>query len=235
MRRRGFTIIEILIVVLLIALMATGATLGVRAATKANLRSACARLVAASRFAYSRSVAQGSTVRIMLDLGSNEMWFEEGSGRVTLARPTGARRERDRQQVVEGEGEDRDEAGRNPWDLAREHMTNPLEPHPVASPFSAILGQRYARRAVGDRIRIAKLFVPHEPEPRERGVGAIYYFPAGQTEHAVVQLSDGGTTWSVEVHPLTGRARLRQEAYEPPPPEEDVGRQERSDSEADDR
>lgn len=227
---RGYTLIEILIVIVLIALIATGVTVGYRAATRATLRSACARLVAASRFAYARSIAQGSTVRIALDLGSNEMWFEEGPGRVTLARPTG---DRSRQVHVEGE-EERDEAARNPWDVARARLENPLEPAPVTSPFTPIPGARYARQPVGDGIRIAKLFVPHEPEPRERGVGAIYYFPAGQTEHAVVHLSDGAVTWSVEVHPLTGRAMVRREATVPRPPEDDLDDEDEAASEGDD-
>lgn len=227
--RAGYTLIEIMIVVILAALLMTGVTIGYRAVTRANLRSSCAKLVAASRFAYARSIAQGSTVRLALDLGSNEIWFEEALGRVTLARPTG---DRSRHVRVEGD-EDRDEAARSPWDVARARLASPLEPSPVTSPFTPIPGARYARQPVGDGIRITKVYVPHEPEPRERGIGAIYYFPAGQTEHAVVHVADGETVWSVEVHALTGRAIVRRDAFEPRPPEDDLDDEDEAASEGD--
>ena len=230
-RRAGYTLIEILIVIVLAALVMAGATVGYRAVTRANLRTACSKLVAASRFAYARSIAQGTTVRLALDLGSNELFFEEALGRVTLARPTG---DRSRHVSVEGE-ENRDEAARSPWDVARARLANPLEPSPVTSAFSPISGSRYARQPVGDGIRIAKIFVPHEPEPRDRGVGAIYYFPAGQTEHAVVHVAEGETVWSVEVHPLTGRAIVRREPFEPRPPEDDLDDEDEAASEGDDQ
>ena len=51
---------------------------------------------------------------------------------------------------------------------------------------------------------------------RERGKGYIYFWPGGQSEHAVVQLVDNADhVYSVEVHPLTGRARIYPYAYEP--------------------
>jgi hypothetical protein len=63
---------------------------------------------------------------------------------------------------------------------------------------------------------IERLIVPHEPEPRTEGRGSIYFFPGGQTEHAVLWLSDGGDrVFAVELHPLTGRTRVYDYAYAP--------------------
>ena len=69
---------------------------------------------------------------------------------------------------------------------------------------------------MAEGVEIERLITPHEAEPRTRGRGHIYFFPHGQTEHAVVWLGDGGdTVFSVEIHPLSGRARVRSSAYEP--------------------
>jgi hypothetical protein len=77
-------------------------------------------------------------------------------------------------------------------------------------------------------VQIVKLIVPHEPAPLEQGKGAVHFFAGGMTEHAVIQLSDGGDTiYSIEVHPLTGRSRIRPEAYEP---RDLIGDPERGDS-----
>ena len=75
---------------------------------------------------------------------------------------------------------------------------------------------RYAKVELGRRVQIVKLIVAHEPVPLESGHGAVHFFPSGMTEHAVIQLSDGSdTVFSVELHPLTGRAHVYAEAYEP--------------------
>jgi len=65
-------------------------------------------------------------------------------------------------------------------------------------------------------VHVVRLIVPHEPEPKESGKGAVHFFPSGYTEHAVIHLSDGADgIYSVEVSPLTGRCTIRAEAYEP--------------------
>ena len=85
----------------------------------------------------------------------------------------------------------------------------------MTSPWGAIRDaegntlSRYAAQPIGDGVQIQRLFTPHEPEPRETGTGAIYFFPQGHSEHAFVQLSDGEEdVFTVEVHPLTGQARI---------------------------
>ena len=64
--------------------------------------------------------------------------------------------------------------------------------------------------------RIARILTPHDPAPREDGQAAIYFFPGGLTEHAIVQLMDrSGAIYTVEIESLTGRARVYDFAYEP--------------------
>ncbi len=202
------TLIEILVVVIIIAIAATGITYSLSALTRANLRSACMTLTAASRFAYNRAISQGTTVRLVLDLDTHQMLFEEAHGRVTLARLDDATRT----ELEEGE----DGTAVDPWAAAQSRLSDPLHPSFGASPFSAIEGRRYAARPLASGISIRQLIVPHEPEPRTEGRGAIYFFPGGQTEHAVVWVGDDDDRiYSVELHPLTGRTQVHDYAYEP--------------------
>ena len=60
------------------------------------------------------------------------------------------------------------------------------------------------------------MVVSHEAEPREAGKTDLFFFPSGLTQHAVIQLRDrSDTIFSVEIHPLTGRAVLHNVPYEP--------------------
>jgi len=82
--------------------------------------------------------------------------------------------------------------------------------------FKPLEGRRGEKRDLEGDTVFLKVFTPHEPLPREDGKAYVYFFPGGTTEHSVIQLSDGDERiYSVEVHPLSGRAVIHREAYEP--------------------
>jgi general secretion pathway protein H len=68
-------------------------------------------------------------------------------------------------------------------------------------------------------ISFRKVFSPHEKEPREEGRAYVYFFPGGVTEHAIIQLTDNDEqeehVYSIEIHPLTGRAVIHDSELEP--------------------
>lgn len=205
---------EILVVVVIVAIAATGATFALGALTRSRLRSSAVRIVAASKFAFNRAVVRGNTVRVVFNLQQNTLGIEEAQGQVVLARVGDATREQ----------LDVDEVAVDPWAAAKARLDETREPTFGASPFGPILGRddkprkQYAPRELPDGVRVVQLILPHEPEPRTGGTGAIYYFPGGRTEHAVVQLADrSDTVYSVEIHPLTGNAEVHPFAYEPEP------------------
>lgn len=204
----GFTLIEVILVVAIIAVVVTGATFGLGAITRTRLRSSAFKVTSAARFAYNRSLTQGTTTRLLFDFEKNTMAVEETDTPVTLA--TEAQLESDGGEAVD------------PWDLARARLEKPLDPIEPSSPFQPITNQsgkvleRYTAQPVGDGISIHALLTPHDTDKRIDGEGSVYFFPGGLTEHAVVQLTDtSDTVYSVEIHPLTGNARIHNFAYEP--------------------
>src|SRR5690606_10065248 len=155
-----------------------------------------------------------TTVRLHFDFARGTMAVQEAHGRVTLARADDERVDRDAES---------DRAGVDAWSAARERLNRAFEPSLGASPFAPIQSEggedieRYSAQPLGDGISIVALITPHEQGPRVSGHGSIYFFPSGMTEHAVLQLSrdEGRTVYSVEIHPLTGRGRVYNFAYEP--------------------
>ena len=204
----GFTLIEVILVVAIIAVVVTGATFGLGAVTRTRLRSSAFKVTSAARFAYNRSLTRGTTTRLLFDFEKNTMAIEETDTPVTLA--TDEQLEADPGQAVD------------PWDLARARLEKPLDPVQPRSPFQPITNQygkvleRYTAQPVGDGISVQALISPHETDKRTDGEGSLYFFPGGLTEHAVIQLTDSSeTVYSVEIHPLTGNARIHNFAYEP--------------------
>jgi len=214
--REGMTLIEIMVVVVIIALAASGIGYSVGALARTSLRSGATRVAAAVRFSYNRAVTHGETVRIAFEVPANTFSIESAHGSVTLAQP------RDDSQHGGGEDDDARAGSVDPWAAARARLETPDAPTLGASPFSALTSSsgkviaRYKDVELGRHIHIVKLIVPHEPTPRDQGKGAIHFFPSGYTEHAIIQLSDGTDgVFTVEVKPLTGRCVIHEGAYEP--------------------
>lgn len=215
-RRSGMTLIEIVIVVVIIALGASGLSFSFNAVTKANLRAGAGKLASAARYAYNRAVVKGMTVRIAFEVPGGSFSVQEAHRSVTLARIEDERRN---QSTAEGGAPT---VAADPWAAAQTRISDALKPNLGASPFSALQGSdgksidRYTNVSLGRRVQIVKLLVPHQPDPLEQGAGAVHFFAGGMTEHAVIQLSDGSdSVYSIEIHPLTGRSRIRTGAYEP--------------------
>ena len=58
-------------------------------------------------------------------------------------------------------------------------------------------------------IKFKEIWVQHKDESSTKGQVAIYFFPTGSSEKAVVELTDDSETFSVLVYGLTGRVQLK--------------------------
>jgi len=205
------TLVEIIAVLVVVGLAAGGLGLSISALNRTDLKSSCNRIMAAARYAYNRATIYGTTVRIAFDIPGVQISLEESHGRIVLARPDDERLT-EAEEVDENRGVDVD-----PWEAAKARLGESLKPNLGASSFGPVAGaSRFTKVALGRRVAITRLIVAHEPEPLESGHGAIYFFPGGFTEHAVIHLSQGSdTVYAVEIHPLTGHGKVYDYAYEP--------------------
>jgi general secretion pathway protein H len=250
----GFTLIEMMVVVIIVALAMTGVGLSIGATDRAKLRSSCFKLVSAVRYAYSNAVTQGVTTRLVLDFDERTFYLEETAGRVVLDKEDetgeGFRQEEeeleekldqrllDEQMDTVGSGLGAmglDGAGDGLSDgmsditdsLTGGRLTDPflaaMQRGTISGPigykrpkFEKIKGKRGEVRELEGNTTFVVAYTPHEPLPREEGKAYIYFFPNGVTEHSIVQLSDGDDRiYSLEVHPLSGRAFIHNEPIEP--------------------
>jgi len=83
-RERGFTMIEMMVVIAIIALLVTASTLTLRNLLRSDLRSAARRTAAAMRFAFDRATLTGTYVRLVFDIDKGEIWAEASDQRVSL-------------------------------------------------------------------------------------------------------------------------------------------------------
>lgn len=196
-----------MIVVLLITLMTTGATVGFGAMRRARVRTGAANIASAFRAAYVHALTTGRATRVAFALGSNRVWIEDTEDAYTLdvrdpLRAGGA--------LVTDPEQLEAEAVREAQAMAA------LRPRAPRAEYQAIPGRRFRPRNL-DGVTFARLYTSHTEEPAERGTGYVYFFSGGQAERAVVQLrGEDGVTYSVLLHPLSGRAQIFDHPVEPP-------------------
>ena len=64
-------------------------------------------------------------------------------------------------------------------------------------------------RRVHNGTKLGKVAVQHIDDVQDKGEIAIFFFPNGSAEKAVVEVTDGDDTYSILVHGLTGRVELK--------------------------
>ena len=77
---------ELMVVLVIIGVVVTGAAMGLGATEKSKMRSATWAIVSASKYAFSRAVSRGVNVRMVLDFDGRSIQLQEAAGRLVLNR-----------------------------------------------------------------------------------------------------------------------------------------------------
>lgn len=229
---RGFTIIELMVVVAIAGMLLAAAALSFQNIIRSRLRSAASRTASSMRFAFDRATMTGMTIRLALDIEKGEIWLEGTTERVTIG-ADGAKAERERRPAGEttgagpampfplfggsgtgsGEGADEGEGmlqgGIDVKQMVSEVQAD-LEPVQRApAKFTPLKGMLTKKIKLAKGISIDAVVTPRLVEPVTEGTAHVYFFPQGHSEPAIVHLvNDDEEYYSVVLHPLTGQARV---------------------------
>jgi general secretion pathway protein H len=195
---RGFTLIEVLIVVAVIAVMAMAAAPAVNSLTGANARTTAGEIAGAYRYLFDTAALRHQTCRLVLDIDAREWWAE-----CTTA-TSGGRRS---QPVVGKDGVAEDDER----DLARGFSDEPdAEKRKFLSRarFAEYKDRQVQKRKLRGSVVFEKIWTPRQREAQAKGKAYVYFYPQGQADLAQIPVSDGGNAYTVVTKPLTGRARV---------------------------
>jgi len=185
---RGFTLVELLVVLSLIALLAGLAAPAVGSVTGANARKAAGELAGAMRYLYDTAALRHATCRMALDVDARAWWAECSPAAVGIARHP---EEDDRELERRFSGEKNAELRRL---LAK-------------TDFGSFKDRLVEKRELPGRAAFGKIHVEGRRDA-EGGTVYVHFFPGGQAQRAFVPLADGNNRYTVVVEPFTGRARV---------------------------
>jgi general secretion pathway protein H len=224
----GFTLIEIMVVFAIVALLAGASVQGFRSLRKADLREASTQLSGAMRYLFDRASTTGKVHRLVIDLEQGMYWAEVSDDRFYIPREESEQDLRRREEKESADDDDDSkkreraareaESGKGPasgssFDLSKLEVG---DFRPKRARFAAF--KDLALKPVRlKKTRVQSVYTPRVTEPLTSGRGYVYFFPLGQTEPAIITMSDksGETVFSLVVHPITGHVRIYNKEIQP--------------------
>jgi prepilin-type N-terminal cleavage/methylation domain-containing protein len=221
--QRGMTVLEIMVVLAIIGGMFYVVRSGFRLVTKADLVEDATELTAVMRRASQLAVEHGELHRVVLDLDNQGYAVEVCQGAVAIARndlvkaddeATKRALEKGRQRLnglppdalATGDAE---EATKRAAALAGHHIADrtckPAD-NSITGDSNGKGWRRKLRNAKG--VKFKEIWVAHRDDSVTKDQVAIYFFPLGGAEKAVLELTDGSEVFTVLVFGLTGRVEL---------------------------
>jgi general secretion pathway protein H len=228
----GFTLVEVLVVMLIVSLMITIGVKGFRSITKSNLRENAAHLSGAIRYLFDRASITGKYYRLVIDLNDGKYWPEvsddkfyapnqaesEADRRKREAKEDAAdeeeRKRQEKQQALYGGGSSSSSsAAPSSFDMSKLDIGEfrPKRPRFAAFKETAL------KPVTLKKLKIKSVYTPRMTEPLTAGRAYIYFYPLGQTEPAVITLTDptGESVYSLVVHPITGKVKIYNQEVKP--------------------
>jgi general secretion pathway protein H len=241
----GFTLIELIIVVAIVGLIMSLGVSGLRSLARSDLRASATNLAGAMRFLFDRASTTGKTHRLVLDIDAGRYWAEVSDDKFYAPREVetiDATRKREAAEMQEDD--ERRQAEEKAAAAASSSLSTSTLPtdssydpnkldvgefHPKHARFAAFKDLALKPVKLKKGIVIRSVYTPRVTDAVTSGRAYVYFFPLGQTEPAIVSLSNaaGDTVFSLVAHPITGRVHVYNQEVKPPvgPASDDEGNQ----------
>ncbi len=188
---RGFTMVELMIVVGVIALITAAVMPALGSLTGANARQAAGELSGSLRYLFDTAALRHVSCRMVLDLDERAYWAEcaEGKGGVDRKGDEELSEDELKRRFPDEEDAERRRA------LAR-------------SRFGAFADRLLQKRTLPGKTGFGDVVVEGRQDAVEKGRAYVYFFPGGRAQRAYVPVVDGKNLYTVVVEPFSGRAKV---------------------------
>lgn len=197
-RARGFTLLEIVVSIAVIALMLGVVVSRMDTMMEWDMKKASSKLASTMRYLYNKAATEGLFIRLILDFEENTYWVEATTDPFVIA--AGEEDERKKKRVAEegaAEGVEEGEEG--------DYAIKPQKPV-----FTQVDSYLLKPTKLPSSVFFKDVYVEHLKMPVDAGKAEIYFFPNGMVEYAIINLRDDDdeTNYSLETSPISGRVNI---------------------------
>jgi prepilin-type N-terminal cleavage/methylation domain-containing protein len=181
-RSEGFSLIEILIVIALLALITSVGIPALNNAFRADNESFARKMALLLREARDRAMLSDKLIRLRIDLENQQYWLEEAPSSYLLQKPPErGLSERERQEREEKE----------------------------AGAFRQLTELTGDRVSMPKGLRIVEVITPRERNPIREGQVDVYFYHNGSADGVSIHFEDEeNVPHRLTLHPVTGHSRL---------------------------
>ena len=199
----GFTLLEVMIALLLVALLMSVAIPTFNSYSGVNLRKSASQLQGIVQDVYNRAALSGQTHRLVFDLDKQNFWVEFTPQQFLLPQE---RQDQQQRKEAEQKAAEQEEKRQQEKNQLPSGQTGPVRFTPIADKLGT-------PRKFEPGVRIVKVWADHLEDWVATGNVTITFFADGYVQKAFVVLE--GTTGAITVisEPLTGETQV--ETQEP--------------------
>lgn len=202
--RRGLTVIELMVVLVILAGMFVGAVSMVNSLSRSKLKGQAMRMSGMIKYAYAQAAIRQRYYRLVINMESNEYWVEVAPNDRPGSPPTipevryiGAPEQVDLPRRERTIGYEEGDAEGSVFGLQRPKYQQITDDPTIK------------RKSLTDGIRVVRVFTSQNEEGVEGGTVGITFFPNGFVEPTIIVLgAEDSGYMSLELEPLTGRVNV---------------------------
>ena len=200
--RRGFTLLELLVVILIMTMAGTLLSISLSSIRWANLGTQSRRMKAMVRYLYEKSVLTNEVYSLTLDLDAGKYWGEVQHSTDPC-----------HQYLIANEEEKRS-ADRVRYNEIERGKIKDEQENPRQSGFARSRDLLLKETKLPEGLKFAGVLCEHFDGIVENGQVKIHFFPNGYVEHAFIYLAKGDDVYTIETLPLRGTADVVKERLE---------------------
>lgn len=193
----GFTLLELMVVIVLVGLLITIAIPTLRSLSGANIKNEIVRLSGLTSEVYARAAISGLTYRINFDLEAQNYWVEEKVGDAGSVAPELGYEELMKERLNKSTSDEEKEK-------VQRFLPN----------FKAAEGDLGEKHQLDTDLILYGAWTEHMQEVSRTGTVSIYFFSGGYTQSAFVSIAKKGEEEDSSIYmalsPLTGAVEIDQ-------------------------
>ncbi len=221
--RRGMTLIEIVVALMIVAVLFAAVTFSVGALTGAKAKEASTELAGTIRSLYDTAALSGRTCRLVFELPETKdedgavKWRAEcakGGATATAKRDDELKelRKKTKDKVKDSRFRRLDDDSAPTLQQLQEQEERRVE---EAAQFSDFSSEDVVEKTLPSNVRV-EVWTQKQRQPAKNGTAYLYFFPQGYTERAQVWIRQGDNAWTLTISPLTGKTKIHGEDLEVP-------------------
>lgn len=220
--KRGFTLMEVLIVLIIIVTLAFIGTGLISSSFRTKSREVSWRMSSTVKYLYNSSISENKTIRLVFDFENNSYSAEATTDKFLLdkgddkdKKSGSPKKEEPEKKAPETETiATPDNADELLAEKSKEEETNEPEPlKPAEATFGAIETPFMATKQLPSGLLLKDIYTGHDKEPVTAGKAYIYFFQNGYVEPAIINLKDEADEKhiSIKINPFSGDTDIQPE------------------------